>query len=121
MKQLEVGVVRHPGARNFYISRVPEGFIALWGRCPHLGCSVSWREDHPVERGDQGFAERGRFFCFCHDAVFNRYGQVTRGPAPRPMDRFPLSVVDGRVIVDTNPTMAIVRQQAGPLDALPLF
>ena len=97
---------------------MPEGFIALWWKCPHLGCVVPWKEHDSVESGDEGFAQQGRFNCVCHGSRYNRYGQIIWGPATRPMDRFPLSFVNGRIIVDTNPATAITRRQAGPQDAL---
>jgi Rieske Fe-S protein len=40
---------------------------------------------------------------------------VTRGPAPRPLDVFPIEIVDGEVVVDTgNP---IERQAFDPSQA----
>jgi Rieske Fe-S protein len=34
--------------------------------------------------------------------VFNPTGEVLSGPAPRPLDFFPLEIVEGEVIVDTS-------------------
>jgi Rieske Fe-S protein len=80
---------------------------------------VPWQENDPVEPRDKEFAQKGRFNCPCHGSIYDRYGDIVAGPAPRPMYRFPLSIVNGRVVVDTNPTTAIVRQKVGPEDALP--
>ncbi|MBI2859424.1 MAG: Rieske 2Fe-2S domain-containing protein, partial [Chloroflexi bacterium] len=49
-----------------------------------------------------GLASSGRFNCPCHGSMFDRYGVVHAGPAPRPMDIFPISVEGGSVKVDTG-------------------
>jgi cytochrome b6-f complex iron-sulfur subunit len=64
--------------------------LALWQRCTHLGCSVPWREDE------------GQFHCPCHSSLYNRVGEVLGGPAPRPLDIFPIEIVDGQLSVDTG-------------------
>ena len=116
--ELQVGQVKALADGKFYLTRVPEGFIALWWKCPHLGCTVPWRENDPVMPGDEGFATQGRFNCPCHGSLYNRYGQIISGPAPRPMDRFPLTIEGGRIRVETGPSKAIVREQAGPEGAV---
>jgi cytochrome b6-f complex iron-sulfur subunit len=35
-------------------------------------------------------------------SFFNRQGEVTGGPAPRPLDLFPVSQKDGNLVVDTS-------------------
>ncbi|MBS1248689.1 MAG: Cytochrome b6-f complex iron-sulfur subunit [Chloroflexi bacterium] len=75
---------------RFYISRAEEGIIALWQKCPHLGCSVPWDE------------EEGQFHCSCHGSLFNEVGEVLSGPAPRPLDYFPSEIKEGEVWVDTG-------------------
>ncbi|MEE8120248.1 MAG: Rieske 2Fe-2S domain-containing protein [Anaerolineales bacterium] len=98
------GSVHHFGAGQFYISHVEDqGLLAMWHRCTHLGCTVPWRED------------QGQFNCPCHSSLFNRVGEVTGGPAPRPMDIFPIELVDGEVIVDTG--KPIERQSYDPSQA----
>jgi cytochrome b6-f complex iron-sulfur subunit len=67
------------------------GFLALSTRCTHLACTVTWIE------------QRQRFICPCHGSEFRRDGAVLNPPAPRPLDRFPVTVeADGRVKVDTR-------------------
>jgi len=75
---------------RFYLVRRDDGFLALWQKCTHLGCSVPWLE------------EEGHFHCPCHGSVFNQSGEVIGGPAPRPMDLFPISIRSGDVWVDTG-------------------
>jgi cytochrome b6-f complex iron-sulfur subunit len=88
----------------FYLARVQtsdgvSGLLALYRRCTHLGCVVPWRE-HEVSEDD--LADKGRFNCPCHGSIFNRYGLVRGGPAPRPLDLFPIVQEGDRVLVDTG-------------------
>lgn len=65
-------------------------FLALYQRCVHLGCRVPW------------CVASTRFECPCHKSRYNRWGEWQDGPAPRGLDRFKVTVVDGRVVVDTR-------------------
>lgn len=103
----QVGDVKVIREGKFYITRVPEGFMALWWKCPHLGCTVPWKEGDPVMGGppgpgDTAFAQTGRFNCPCHGSIYNRYGQIIQGPAPRPMDRFGITINGGKLQVNTG-------------------
>lgn len=104
VNEFKPGTVSHVAKGRFYISRLDDGgMLALWHRCTHLGCTVPWREDE------------GQFHCPCHSSLFNTKGEVTSGPAPRPMDLFPIEIVDGQVVVDTrNP---IARETYDPSQA----
>jgi cytochrome b6-f complex iron-sulfur subunit len=121
----KVGDVKVIREGKFYITRVPEGFFALYWKCPHLGCTVPWAPNDPVmggppDGGDQAFADKGRFKCPCHGSIYNRYGQIIQGPAPRPMDRFPLKIDStGKITVQTGPSVSISRPSADPSDAVP--
>lgn len=91
VNEFQPGTVSHVQAGRFYISRLEDGgVIALWHRCTHLGCTVPWREDE------------GQFKCPCHSSVFSNVGEVISGPAPRPMDIFPIEIENGQVLVDTG-------------------
>ncbi len=69
---------------------IKQGYVALWQKCPHLGCKV------PVCASSQWFE------CPCHGSQYNRVGEKKAGPAPRGMDRFPI-IIDGvDVIIDTG-------------------
>jgi len=76
----------------------PGGVLALWQKCPHLGCTVPWRSDFEFQ------ARKGWFRCPCHGSTYTREGGViVFGPAPRPLDVFPLKVQDdGSLIVQTG-------------------
>ncbi len=71
--------------------------LALWRKCPHLGCQVP----EPCD-------DVRRFQCRCHGSTFNIVGEKMKvGPASRGMDRFPVSIdTAGVVIVDTSQRIA---------------
>ena len=81
-------------ARNVYsdseLAGMEQGVIALYQKCPHLGCRV------PSCLTSQWFE------CPCHGSQYNRVGEKRGGPAPRGMDRFVMSVQDGVLTVDTG-------------------
>ena len=90
-EEFKPGTVSQIQKGHFYISRLEDGgFLALWQRCTHLGCTVPWREDE------------GQFHCPCHSSLFDARGEATGGPAPRPLDFFPVSLKDGNLVVDTG-------------------
>lgn len=89
--EFEPGSVSHVRGGRCYISRLEDGgFLALWQRCTHLGCTVPWRE---VE---------GQFNCPCHSSLFDTVGNLISGPAPRPMDLFPIEIIDDQVLINTG-------------------
>ncbi|MDP2936333.1 MAG: Rieske 2Fe-2S domain-containing protein [Dehalococcoidia bacterium] len=113
-EEFPVGSITHHIDGKFYLSRVPEGFLAMWHKCTHLGCTVPWVSG---EKSEDGLAATGRFNCPCHGSIFNRYGQITAGPAPRPLDLFPVSIIDGVVMVDTDINKVVQREAWGPSQA----
>ena len=83
-----------PQARSQYapvvLEGMKEGFVALDQACTHLGCRVLWCPSSQW------------FECPCHGSRFNAVGEQRRGPAPRGLDRYRVSVVAGQVTVDTS-------------------
>jgi cytochrome b6-f complex iron-sulfur subunit len=66
--------------------------VALWRKCPHLGCQVP-------QLCDVSFW----FECLCHGSKYTILGEKRDGPAPRGMDRFPISVNDsGAYVINTG-------------------
>lgn len=90
--QYPPGSVTPVEAGRFYLVRLPDGgFLSVYRRCSHLGCSV------PYEPAMQ------QFVCPCHGSAFTMEGDVLNEPAPRPLDLFALSINDaGELIVDTS-------------------
>ena len=66
--------------------------LALWRRCPHLGCLVP----APCE-------SITRYQCRCHRSTYNILGEkMHEGPAERGLDRFAVTIeADGIIVIDT--------------------
>lgn len=65
--------------------------LALWRKCPHLGCMIP-----PLCDKSQWFE------CLCHGSKYTILGEKRAGPAPRGMDSFPVTVTDGVYAIDTG-------------------
>ena len=66
---------------------------ALKAVCTHLGCTPNWLE-----------AEQ-KFKCPCHGSGFYKDGVNFEGPAPRPLERYAISIADdGQLLVDKSRT-----------------
>lgn len=83
------GVIEIAAARA-YLTKAGDEVVALSWKCPHLGCRVPWCDS----------AEE--FECPCHGSIFNRVGEYREGPAPRGMDRFAVTTVDGVLAIDPS-------------------
>lgn len=76
---------------RFYLVRLEQGgFLALYQRCTHLGCTVSWE------------AKQNKFVCPCHSSQFDQQGNVENPPATRALDLFAIEIVNGEIWVDTS-------------------
>lgn len=62
-------------------------YIALSNVCTHLGCRVRW------------ISNQEQFFCPCHNAIFDKDGNVVSGPPPRPLDRYEVTVDNGQLFI----------------------
>jgi len=62
-------------------------FVAMSNICTHLGCRVRW------------ISEQQQFFCPCHNAAFDKDGEVFDGPPPRALDRYEVKVEDDQLFV----------------------
>jgi Rieske Fe-S protein len=67
-------VIRHEGNE----------FVTVSSLCTHQGCSVR--------------AEAGTLACPCHGSTFDFRGAVLRGPAERPLERFPTRATSDDVL-----------------------
>jgi Rieske Fe-S protein len=73
---------------TFYIlTENGRDYIAMSNTCTHLGCRVRWIEDQQ------------QFFCPCHNAAFDKDGEVLSGPPPRPLDRYEVKVEGDQLLV----------------------
>ena len=96
-----------PSGEEAVVARQGEGttaedFIALSSVCPHLGCQVLW-EPH-----------NNRFFCPCHNGVFDPKGVALEGPpaqAKQELKQYPLKVEDGLLFMEA-PLLAVGRAVA---------
>jgi cytochrome b6-f complex iron-sulfur subunit len=81
-------------ARQVYsdpeLAGMEHGLIALYQKCPHLGCRVP---ECPTSQW---------FECGCHGSQYNRVGEKRGGPAPRGMDRFAMEVDGDMLVVNTG-------------------
>lgn len=103
-------VKHNPGAQEGSI-------LALYHKCPHLGCTVPWRPDFSREDPRNGATYAGWFLCPCHGSTYSDAGVRVFGPAPRSMDTFALTIAGGKMTVNTgkiatgsesNPTRAVL-------------
>jgi cytochrome b6-f complex iron-sulfur subunit len=63
---------------------------ALYRKCVHLGCSPPFCNTSYL------------FECPCHGSKYRLTGEYFGGPAPRGLDRFPIAIEGGKVVVDTG-------------------
>ncbi len=107
---VEVGeaiTLKTPAGADVVVTRRGElggagDFIALSSTCPHLGCRVHWEElNH-------------RFFCPCHNGVFDPQGKATAGPpaaAGQSLLQYPLKVEHGLLFIEI-PTETLVTKES---------
>jgi nitrite reductase/ring-hydroxylating ferredoxin subunit len=87
---------RTPGGATVNITRradqgSAQDFIALSSTCPHLGCQVHWQQ------------EQNRYFCPCHNGVFDPAGKGIGGPpgdAGQSLPRYDLKVEAGLLYIE---------------------
>jgi cytochrome b6-f complex iron-sulfur subunit len=95
---------------KFFLVHNTDGLLALYTKCPHLGCTVPWHgpPDSP-----------NAFQCPCHGSMYDYNGVRTGGPAPRPMDFMTVTVdaATGNVMVDTGDIH--LREDYSPEQAVP--
>ena len=75
------------GGKPVFVVRLEEGYKVFSGVCTHLGCIVRWEEN------------KSRFYCPCHQGIFNKQGEVTGGPPPRPLDEYQVELDNNLVFI----------------------
>ena len=58
--------------------------------CTHMGCNFVWNR------------EKQRFLCPCHGGQYLADGRNVAGPPPRPLDRLPVRVENGVVMIQAG-------------------
>jgi cytochrome b6-f complex iron-sulfur subunit len=90
-KDYAMGEVSEKFKQEFrvWIIREEEGFYALFAKCTHLGCTPRW------------LSAENKFKCPCHGSGFYKTGINFEGPAPRPLERFKITLAeDGQLLID---------------------
>jgi cytochrome b6-f complex iron-sulfur subunit len=73
------------------IAPADRSVMALYRKCPHLGCQVPQ------------LCDKSEWFeCLCHGSKYTVIGEKRDGPAPRGLDRFNVVVENGGYVVDTR-------------------
>jgi cytochrome b6-f complex iron-sulfur subunit len=89
IENFPIGTTRKLDDKNVFIFSDDNGLFAISAICTHLGCIV-----HPAEFG---------FQCPCHGSQYDQDGNVTGGPAPRPLEWFEINQeVDGTLFIDAG-------------------
>jgi cytochrome b6-f complex iron-sulfur subunit len=73
------------------IEQHASGFYVLSTVCTHLGCTPNY------------LSAENKFKCPCHGSGYRITGVNFEGPAPRPLERFRVSLADdGQILVDKS-------------------
>jgi menaquinol-cytochrome c reductase iron-sulfur subunit len=71
-----------------WVVKSSDGNIAAFTpACTHLGCEYHWE------------GPENRFVCPCHNSAFSAYGEVLRGPARRPLDRYETRMANNMLFI----------------------
>ena len=82
---------RFKASRGCWIVREASGFYCLSTVCTHLGCTPNW------------LSAEEKFKCPCHGSGFQKTGINFEGPAPRPLERYKITLAeDGQLLIDKN-------------------
>ncbi len=82
---------RFKASHGVWIVRETKGFYVLSTVCTHLGCTPNW------------LSAEEKFKCPCHGSGFVKTGVNVEGPAPRPLERFKVTLApDGQLLIDKN-------------------
>ena len=75
------------------IGRDEAGIYAMTLTCPHAGCDMS----------RNGWVSWDSVYCSCHGSKFDRYGNVTSGPARSNLQHFDVTLDEnGELTVDSD-------------------
>jgi len=72
------------------VKEAEDQVVAYSPQCTHLGCAYHWED------------QTHTFVCPCHSSEFSINGDVLSGPAPRPLDRYPVKIEARRIKIGTS-------------------
>ncbi|HED09122.1 MAG TPA: Rieske (2Fe-2S) protein [Caldithrix abyssi] len=76
------------GRRPVLLIRMDTGEVrAFSATCTHLDCIVQYRQDSK------------QIWCACHNGYYDLRGRNISGPPPRPLDVYPVNIVNNEIIV----------------------
>lgn len=83
---------RFKDTQSVWLVKTPQNTMyALSTVCTHLGCTPNW------------LANEQKFKCPCHGSGFRPTGLNYEGPAPRPLERFAITMDEtGSIVVDKS-------------------
>ena len=85
---IQDGYLQTRSQKAVWAVKQQDGQVTVFApKCTHLGCGYRWAD------------EEKQFKCPCHGSAFGIDGQVLAGPAPRPLDRLPARIENGRLMV----------------------
>ena len=76
--------------KSVVVVRSPQNASAVFAldrACTHRGCDVEWK------------ADQKQLVCPCHNSIFAPNGQVTQGPATRPLPTYTAKIEGDQVLV----------------------
>jgi len=87
-----IGVsIRFMKDHRVWVVREIDKLYVIEAKCTHLGCTPNW------------LASEGKYKCPCHGSGYTPDGVNVEGPAPRPMERFKVTIADdGQILVDQS-------------------
>jgi cytochrome b6-f complex iron-sulfur subunit len=90
MADIPLGTLLVLTEQKLYVAHTPEGIFAMSSVCTHLGCMTRYD------------VEKNSIACPCHGSNFDALGNVTAGPAPRPLARKEIVLEGDLLVVDTR-------------------
>ena len=82
-----------PDGNQALVTNTGQEVVALSNTCPHLGCKVHWE------------IRNQRFFCPCHQGVFDSDGVATAGPPAaegKNLKKFPIRRIGNNLFLEVE-------------------
>ena len=103
-----IGSVTYIRAGQFFLLRLAEGVQAISRVCTHMQCTIVYQPEHY------------QFYCPCHDNTFTRKGEhIGHDFGVPPLHTYPIEFIDGKIVVDTDTSVARTPEEAEHLVPAP--